>query len=339
MVRRALHVLTLTAAAGAALATTNRDAASGWGNEDAEVQPRSFEVHNPTGATVTEIHLVQSAHFDGGCKTFGCSARLAAGEPDRCAQQHAEPFAYHIVNRWLDQFFLDAVALSHATRNGSGLPRYRHMVQPWLLALFFDCERAGMRAWPGSGWSPIDAPTLHCPNSSTVAEVRAALQRGDLFFHAFPHDGEASAFPSASLFDAALDVAEGLSVDLGLPRPTAVSQRDVPGWTRATIPILARRGINGLSFGAGTPPGKPDTPPLFVWKDLPSDTEVVTTYESKYGDIHTVFVLPNGVALVADWNGDNTGPGSLAEFLNATATLQLQFPGCVQFHGRVFSWE
>lgn len=328
MARRALHVLTLTAAAGAAVATTNRDAESDWGDAGEDAQPRSFEMHNPTGATVTEIHLVQSAHFDGGCKTFGCSARLVAGEPDRCAQHHAEPFAYHIVNRWLDQFFLDAVALSNATRNGSGLPRYRHMVQPWLLALLFDCERAGMRAWPGSGWSPIDSPTLHCPNSSTVAEVRAALQRGDLFFHAFPHDGEASAFPSASLFDAALDVAGGLSVDLGLPHPTAVSQRDVPGWTRAAIPLLARRGINGLSFGAGTPPGKPDTPPLFVWRDLPSGTEVVTTYESKYGDIHTVFVLPNGVALVADWNGDNTGPGSLADFLNDTATLQLQFPGC-----------
>ena len=62
----------------------------------------SFHVHNPTGAAVTEVHMVQSSHFDGGCKTFGCTATLAAGEPDRCAKQHAEPFAYHIVNRWFD---------------------------------------------------------------------------------------------------------------------------------------------------------------------------------------------------------------------------------------------
>jgi hypothetical protein len=105
-----------------------------------------------------------------------------------------------------------------------------------------------------------------------------------------------------------------------------VSQRDVPGWSRATIPLLAKRGIQGLSFGAGTPPGKPDTPALFVWKDLPSGTDVVTTYESKYGDISTVFVLPNGVAMAAAWSGDNTGPGSLADFLNDTATLQARFP-------------
>lgn len=329
----------------------------------AAVAAREFEVHNPTGAAVAELHLVQSAHFDGGCKTFGCSARLAAGEPDRCAMHHAEPFAYHIVNRWLDEYFLEAVALANATRPGTGLPRYRHMTQPWLLALLFDCPRAGMRAWPGSGWRTAGAPTLHCPNATIIAEVRGAVLRGDIFFHVsgaslcalrrcaqrsaaaaapvpaavtaaaaahaqgFPHDGEASAFPSASMFDAALDVARGLSADIGIPAPTAVSQRDVPGWTRATIPLLAKRGINGLSIGAGTPPGKPDTPALFVWKDIPSGTEVVTTYESKYGDINTVFVLPNGVALAASWSGDNGGPGPLAEYLNDTATLQARFPG------------
>jgi hypothetical protein len=287
---------------------------------------RAFHIHNPTGAAVTEVHMVQSSHFDGGCKTFGCTATLAAGEPDRCAQRHAEPYAYHIVNRWLDEYFLEAVALANATRAGTGLPRYRHMAQPWLLALLLDCEHAGMRAWPGSGWSTLGAPTLHCPNRSTIAEVRGAVLRGDIFYHAFPHDGEATAFPSAELFDAALGVARGLSSDLGLPSPTAVSQRDVPGWSRATIPLLANRGIQGLSLGAGTPPGKPDTPAIFVWKDVPSGTDVVVTYESKYGDISTVFVLPNGVAMAAAWSGDNTGPGSLAGFLNDTATLQAKFP-------------
>lgn len=121
---------------------------------------------------------------------------------------------------------------------------------------------------------------LHCPNKTTLAAVRGALQRGDLFMHAFPHNGEASAFPDASLFDAALGMSQALALDLNITAPTAVSQRDVPGWTRAAIPILHRRGINGLSFGAGQPPGKPDVPPLFVWRDDASGTDVVVTYES-----------------------------------------------------------
>ena len=62
-----------------------------------------------------------------------------------------------------------------------------------------------------------------------------------------------------------------------------------------------------LHVCTGTPPGKPDTPPLFLWKDLPSGTDIVTTWETAYGSAATVFVLPNGVALAAAWNGDNTG--------------------------------
>ena len=33
---------------------------------------------------------------------------------------------------------------------------------------------------------------LHCPNASAVAAFKAALRRGDIFLHGFPHDGEAS---------------------------------------------------------------------------------------------------------------------------------------------------
>ena len=112
-----------------------------------------------------------------------------------------------------------------------------------------------------------------------------------------------------------------------------MSQRDVPGWTRATIPLLARRGINGLSVGAGQPPGKPDTPPLFVWRDEASDTDVVVTYESSYGQATAdarhravAFVLPNGVALACGWHGDNQGPQAVAVAQEDWISLREKFP-------------
>jgi predicted amidohydrolase len=40
-----------------------------------------------------------------------------------------------------------------------------------------------------------------------IAEVKAAVVRGDIFVHAFPHDGEASTFPDRDLFEAALNMA------------------------------------------------------------------------------------------------------------------------------------
>ena len=84
-----------------------------------------WEVHNPTNVPVTTVHLVQSAHLDIGCKTGGCSLKLKPGEPDRCKGAHIEPWAYHITNRWFDEFLLSGVSIANQTR-GTDTP-YRHM--------------------------------------------------------------------------------------------------------------------------------------------------------------------------------------------------------------------
>ena len=41
--------------------------------------------HNPSGAPVTEVHMVLSSHFDAGCKTPGCG-EIVEGEPKVCAK-------------------------------------------------------------------------------------------------------------------------------------------------------------------------------------------------------------------------------------------------------------
>ena len=111
---------------------------------------------------------------------------MAPDEPSKCAQVgpawpvcgggrcHGEPFAYHIVNRYFDQFIPRAIALADEARhNGSGMP-YNYMTQSWIASLYLDCANAGMLSWPGSG-GPAGRPTLHCPNvSDSVARaVRA----------------------------------------------------------------------------------------------------------------------------------------------------------------------
>jgi hypothetical protein len=107
--------------------------------------------------------------------------------------------------------------------------------------------------------SPSNQPLLHCPTASQVDAFVQALRRGDVFIHAFPHDGGASYYPDASLFEAALRLPQLVAEQAGIPPPTVISQRDIPGTTRAVIPILRAHGIQGISIGAGTTPGKPDT--------------------------------------------------------------------------------
>ena len=126
------------------------------------------------------------------------------------------------------------------------------------------------------------------------------------------------------MFEASLTINERLAAQLGVPPATAVSTRDVPGWTRAAIPLLHKHGINGMSFGSGTPPGRPEgMPQLFVWRDEQSGAEVVVTTESGYGGIGYLFVLPSGVALAPNWTGDNSGPAGIGGTL---AALQQRYP-------------
>ena len=281
-----------------------------------------------TTPAITTIHVVSSNHFDGGCKIRGCNT---ASSPDwvdpmwhangtACAMtMHGpgQPHAYHVVNRAFSNWFPLAAKLGDAARAASPPKEFKWMTQSWLVALYLDCEGSNYVAWDGSGKN-----LLQCPNSTAVATFKRAVKMGDIFWHAATTDHEAGAFPSASLFNASLEIGHRLAIELGVKPPTAVSQRDVPGWTRAAIPLLVKHGINGISFGSGTPPGKPDgVPPLYLWRDVASGTEVVVTSESGYGGTGTLFVLTDGTALAAAWTGDNSGPtnveGSL-EKLRAT---------------------
>jgi hypothetical protein len=263
--------------------------------------------HNPHNATVTKVHMVISSHLDFGAKTPGCGA-TRPGEPRFCARvipnlpKHpggmGEPYSYQIVNRYFDEFLPRAVANAAAGR-AAGV-KYSFMTQPWIASLYLDCDRAGMYFWPQLGGGvEAGAPSLHCPNASALTAFRVALRSGDIYFHGYAHNTEASTYPDASMFEAGIEMGERLADEFQIPRPTVVSQRDVPGWTRATLPLLNRHGIHGLSFGAGTPPGKVDVPPLSVWHDVASGSSIVLTYETAYGTIATMFVLPTGEAMVS----------------------------------------
>ena len=88
-----------------------------------------------------------------------------------------------------------------ARANGT---RYIYMTQPWIVALFLDCEHSGVR-----GWRPQrSGPLLQCPNASTVAQFRRACTNGDIFFQAFPHNACPESY-DASLFEARVSPRRG----------------------------------------------------------------------------------------------------------------------------------
>ena len=49
------------------------------------------------------------------------------------------------------------------------------MFQTWVVSMYLDCP-------PGMG--------LHCPNATAVARFERAVAKGDITWHAFPHNAE-----------------------------------------------------------------------------------------------------------------------------------------------------
>lgn len=66
-------------------------------------------------------------------------------------------------------------------------------------------------------------------------------------------------------------------------------QRDVPGLTRAVIPVFVSKGIKAISVGvnAGSaPPGVPKYTP-FIWRDEASGTQILAFWHPGVGHTHS----------------------------------------------------
>jgi hypothetical protein len=99
---------------------------------------------------------------------------------------------------------------------------------------------------------------------------------------------------------------------------------DVPGHTRAMIPLLAEAGIRFFHIGTNAASTVPDVPPVFIWRDTASNSEVIMMVQHVYGDM---MVLPGtSEALAIIFTGDNLGPPSQESVRETYAALRAQFP-------------
>lgn len=155
--------------------------------------------------------------------------------------------------------------------------------QAYLVSLYLDCP-------PGMG--------IHCPNDDDRARFADAVHRGDIYWHAFPHNAQVVAvvlddfvtqwFPVTTLsvqvevmdswlLEYGVALVHDLDTAFGLPLKSVMSQRDVPGLTRAAVPYLAGQGVTTLTVGVNggsAPPGVPKNQP-FWWRDGHSGTQLL----------------------------------------------------------------
>ncbi|KAL4451756.1 hypothetical protein ABPG75_007418 [Micractinium tetrahymenae] len=258
-----------------------------------------------SGATpITRVSLIYACHLDVG---FHSPAYPEPGWDN------------HVLGRYFNDHLPNAARLAQHVAARNGTERFAWLTHSWVLSLFFNCPaHIGLR----------------CPNSTTVAEVDAAVRRGDLVWHAMPHNAQVEMY-DADLLAFGVRLTHDLDRAFGVPPKITASQRDVPGLTRAAVPILADQGVKAISVGVNggsAPPGVPKNRP-FWWRDLPSGKQLLAFfhpggYSGWPVDRRAECVQVDGLdhALCMSWWGDNAGPPTEEEVLDVFLRVQSSFP-------------
>ena len=247
---------------------------------------------------ITVVHVINSCHLDIGF------ADSAAG----------------IINRYFDHHLPEAASVGAALAAGvEGYTDHKlnFMFQSWVLDLFFDCP-------PNLG--------VNCPSATAQAAVKDAIDHGHITWHAFPFNAQFEVM-GVEMIEAGLELTRALDRRFGVGNKTTLSQRDVPGMTRAMIPILEANGVTAISIGANDGSSPPQLPPCFVWKDPASGKSLLGLFNwPGYGSLPISHQKQRQVpglehALVYNWNGDNAGPSDAKRYAANWQEIAKVFPG------------
>ena len=188
---------------------------------------------------ITDVHVFQSAHFDAGY------ANSTVG----------------IFSLWWYTHFPRAYSLGLALDARGGPERLRFMSHSWIVSLFLDC--------------PPGIPGLRCPTVGETANFTDAVNRGYIYWHAFPYNGEPELM-HLKLFQSALNLTHALDDRFGVPHKATMSQRDVPGMTRAVLLPLSQAGVKTLTMGVNCYSMPGAAPRAFLWADSATGANLTT---------------------------------------------------------------
>jgi hypothetical protein len=207
--------------------------------------------------------------------------------------------ARNVVASYFDDFIPRALAVADELRQSGDDASFRWTTGAWLIYEYLEQATPAQRA-----------------------QLERAIQNGDIVWHGLPFTTH-SELIDADLFAFGLSLSQQLDQRFGR-RTIAAKMTDVPGHTRAIVPLLAAAGIQFLHLGVNASSTPPDVPPVFVWRD-PSGAEVIVMYQrGGYGDLVEVAGMRDVLAFAH--TNDNHGPQTAEQVRAEYAALRRRFP-------------
>ncbi|KAH9512453.1 hypothetical protein Btru_039624 [Bulinus truncatus] len=209
------------------------------------------------GQPVKKVHLIFMNHLD-------------VGYYDGLDQDAG--FAVEVLNRYQSEYFVRAINISRTLVKLGYTERFLYTTHPWLVSLYLDCPDIKLMG-----------VQLKCPNKTEQDDLKKAVIEGHITWHAFAMNIQTD-FLGADLFTYGLDLSKRLDTMFGIHRTHAtMSQRDIPGMTKAVLPLLASRGVKAISVGVNPGTAPPDVPSPFIWKLRDSDQDGLMAFWIKGG--------------------------------------------------------
>lgn len=246
--------------AGGAAAEIHRGAVGGAARATPEA--------SASGGGIDRVHVVWMNHLD-----VGFTNNIAS-----------------VLNIYFHEYFTKAIATAAVVNKPGQPPIFRYTSHAWLLDIFLNCPRHLGLQCPASaaagelGASPdYDPGCVVCPNATLVAAVEQGIRDDIITWHAFPFNAEPE-LADAGLLLGGIDSVHALDLRFRKKNKTVISQRDVPGVSRAIIPLMRSRGVLAFSEGCNAQIVPPQTPPIFNWTDTASgDSIIMMLHPRGYG--------------------------------------------------------
>jgi hypothetical protein len=207
-------------------------------------------------------------------------------------------FARSIVKQYIDHYIPKAVNLAKELRESGVEERFIWTTGSWIIYEYL--EKAA---------------------SKERVLMEAAIDSGDIVWHAMPFTTHTELMDS-SLFRYGIGLSEKLDRRFG-KKTIAGKMSDVPGHTRAIIPILKDAGIEFLHIGCNPALTPPSVPPVFKWSDQ-NQSEIMVMYQIGYGSYMEVPGFKH--ALRFEHTNDNLGPQTMEEVLEGYKKIRNRFP-------------
>lgn len=213
----------------------------------------------------------------------------------------------------LDLGFTDFAKIVHDTYISTYIPN------AISLASQMNTPNKKKFVWTTGSW--IIKEALEQGTDEQKENLKQALIRGDIVPHALPFTTHTELLDEDTM-EYGLSIVDKLDALRG-KKTIAAKMTDVPGHTKALVPMLHKHGIKLLHIGVNGASALAEVPPCFLWKY--DDAEVVVIYSGDYGGAFQCNLIDE--ILYFDHTLDNRGtpsPDKIEAKLNAVAE---EYPG------------